>query len=172
MRSKLRLPEFRISPSPDIDFPEVWCRFIDDTLPGWVKNRYSPNPRWKDKPFSMEDVKFFIPSIRNLSDLFTRQLGRSPGAYFQQARFRSAYLLYFLPLQASKFISLFCQHPEALRAALAHGRETNVLRVADLGSGPATASLAFLAWLSETPEASGKSESSKGIPPKIVFHLY
>jgi hypothetical protein len=120
-------------------------------VPTLVKQRYSPQQAWRDRPFLAEDVRFFFRGIRELSEMFTEDryqpAGRRVIQYFNHPRFRSAYLLYFLPLQAAKFISLFQIHSEAFEAALKHARKSGVLRIADIGAGPGTASIAFLMML-------------------------
>ena len=132
---------------PSVEFPPAWTWFFDECLPGWVKDRYAPNERWRGKPFSVEDAKFFLRGVRELSDLFTDARPRNLPDYLSQPKFRSSYLLYFLPLQAAKFVSLFGLHPKAVDSALDRARESGVLRVADLGAGPATASIALLLHL-------------------------
>lgn len=127
-------------------FPRAWLWFFDEAVPQWVKDTLSPDARWKGKPFSPEDARFFFKGIEELSELFTddRRQSRAMSQYFQLAKFRSAYLLYFLPLHAAKFLTLFQQHEAALEAALAHGKREGALRILDLGSGPGTASIALL----------------------------
>ncbi|MEN9722212.1 MAG: hypothetical protein RJB38_198 [Pseudomonadota bacterium] len=118
---------------------------MDQTLPQWVKDRYSPRESWKGKPFTREDAHFFFKGIEELSDLFTQERGRALQRYFEHARFRSGYLLYFLPLQAAKFVAVFERHSKFMTELLTKPR--SVLRVADLGAGPCTASIAWLLWL-------------------------
>jgi hypothetical protein len=113
-------------------------------VPAYVKAHYSPRDSWKDKPFEKEDVRFFSKGVKELSELFTEERPEQIPAYFQHPKFRSAYLLYFLPLQMAKFVSLFEMHNAAIQAALEHGRKQGVLRIADLGAGPGTASIGFL----------------------------
>lgn len=137
-------------PPPELSFPPAWTWFVDETIPVYVKSRYSPRESWKDKPFSREDVSFFSKGVTELSELFTEERPERIPAYFQHPKFRSAYLLYFLPLQMAKFVTLLELHTAALEAALEHGRKTGVLRVADLGAGPGTASLALLLRLLQT----------------------
>ncbi len=120
---------------------------MDEAIPQLVKSEYSPRESWKDKPFSKEDAHFFFKGIHELSELFTEERPKGMPAYFQHPKYRSAYLLYFLPLQAAKFLTLFSLHPAAFEAALDHGRKNGILRIADLGSGPGTASLSFLLLL-------------------------
>jgi hypothetical protein len=138
-------------PQPDVGFPPAWLWLVDELIPEHVKRHYSPRESWKDKPFSTEDVRFFSKGVLELSELFTTERSSGFGSrlpnYFLHPKFRSAYLLYFLPLQMAKFVTLFERHPEAVDAALDHGRKQGKLVVADLGSGPGTASLAFLLLL-------------------------
>jgi hypothetical protein len=131
-------------PALAAQFPPAWLWLVDEAIPEWVKTKYSPRESWKGKPFSKEDAFFFFKGIEELSELFTEERPRHMPAYFQHEKFRSSYLLYFLPLQAAKFLTIFDIHPEAINAALEHGRKVGVLRVADLGAGPGTASIAFL----------------------------
>jgi hypothetical protein len=151
-------------PGPSgVTFPPSWTWFFDDCLPAWVKDRYSPRESWKGKPFSTEDGKFFLRGVRELSDLFTDARPKNLQDYLAHEKYRSSYLLYFLPLQAAKFVALFQLHSKAIEAALEHAKETGVLRVIDLGAGPATASIALLVLLLARKES---------LPEKIEFVLF
>ena len=132
---------------PVPNFPPAWLWLVDEAIPNWVKKQYSPRESWKDKPFGPMDAQFFFKGIQELSDLFTEERPKGMPAYFLHPKYRSAYLLYFVPLQAAKIISLFRLHPDAPEAALRHGRENGTIRIADVGAGPGTASIAFLLWL-------------------------
>jgi len=138
---------------------------MDEALPNWVKNRYAPQESWKGKPFNEEDARFFIKGIRELSDLFTDERPRRLPAYLNHPKYRSSYLLYWLPLQSAKFCSLFDEHRAALEAALEHGMKTGTMRLLDLGSGPGTASLALLLTLLDP------KTKKEAIPPKIEITL-
>jgi hypothetical protein len=129
-------------------FPETWTRVLDDVLPVFVKERFSPSESWKSKPFDREDVNFFSKGLIELSEFFTveRDGSKLPN-YFTTARFRSSYFLYFFGLQGAKFLTLFDRYPKAIEAALSHAAETGVFRIVDVGSGPGTASLALLVFL-------------------------
>ena len=143
-------------------FPPAWLWLVDEAIPSWVKNQYSPKEQWKSKPFSKEDSHFFFKGIEELSELFTEERPKGQPRYFHHPRFRSSYLLYFLPLQAAKFVTLFHHNTAALEAALTHGRKTGTLRVADLGAGPGTASISLLLNLLNQPKyLSGELE----LPP-------
>lgn len=136
-------------------FPPRWRQFFDEHVPSRVKARYLPSRRKTGRAeiFSDKDLFFFGPSIRDLSD--TLGEGRTTGrlSYFEQARYRSAYLLYWLPLQAAKFAFLMDLHRERFSKA-AHPA---TLRVLDLGSGPGTASIGVLLHALESPN-----------PPKAI----
>lgn len=142
----------------DVKFPTYWHRFMDEFVPAWVKRQYSPRPSWKDKPFTRDDSIFFGKGVVELSELFTDERPSKIPAYFRHERFRSAYLLYFLPLQAAKFIALFNLYRPILASL---PREE--LHVADLGAGPGTASVALLLSL---------MDSKLALPKKIVFHWW
>ena len=141
-------------------FPAAWPWLVDEAIPAFVKIRYSPKENWKNKPFGKEDAAFFFKGIEELSKLFTEERPQKMPSYFQHPKFRSSYLLYFFPLQAAKILAAFALHPQAMQAALKHSQKEGVLRVADLGCGPGTASLAFLLWALEY-SISSKSE----LPP-------
>src|SRR5689334_3916352 len=115
-------------------FPPAWLWLVDEAIPTWVKKNYSPRDSWRDKPFSQEDAKFFFKGIEELSDLFTEERPKGMIPYFQHPKYRSSYLLYFLPLQAAKFLTLFQFYPAAIEATLDHGFKTGVIRIADLGA--------------------------------------
>lgn len=150
-------------PENGVAFPPSWGWFFDDLLPGWVKDHYAPRESWKGKPFSAEDGKFFLRGVRELSDLFTDARPRNLQDYLAHEKYRSSYLLYFLPLQAAKFVALFTLHAKAVDAALAQSKRTGVFRFVDLGAGPATASIALLVHLL------GRKEP---LPEKIEFVLF
>jgi hypothetical protein len=128
-------------------FPPAWVWLVDEAIPTLVKKKYSPRESWKDKPFTKDDAIFFFKGIEGLSDLFTDERPKGMPSYFQHEKYRSSYLLYFVPLQAAKFLSLYRMHPQAIEAALHHGMKQGVLRIADLGAGPGTASISFLLLL-------------------------
>ncbi len=147
----------RVYPPPPITFPPAWHWFVDELLPSYVKKHYSPKEAWKEKPFGETDARFFFRGIEELSELFTDERSGHVPPYFKHPRFRSSYLLYFIPLQAAKFITLFQLHAKAMAAALSHARISGKLKIVDLGAGPATASLAFLIWFLNQPETEGIS---------------
>ncbi len=148
--------------------PVAWSWFVDEALPTWVKKKYSPKESWKDKPFSKEDSHFFFRGIEELSLLFTEERSKNLPPYFQHPKYRSSYLLYFLPLEAAKFSSLFQIHSGAVEAALEYAEEKQegVLRVADFGAGPGTASLSLLLLLIDLYRSSEKE------PPQIEFYWF
>jgi hypothetical protein len=141
--------------SPNVRFPAAWGWFFDEAVTAFVKSNYSPKESWKDKPFSKEDSRFFFKGIDELSELFTEERSRGIPAYFNHPKFRSAYLLYFFPLQAAKFVSLYQMHAKAFEAVLEHGKHEGEIRIADLGAGPGTASIAALLQLLQMATVSG-----------------
>lgn len=147
-------------------FPPAWLWLIDEAIPQLVKAHYSPRESWKTKPFSKEDAHFFFKGIHELSELFTEERPKGMPPYFLHPKYRSAYLLYFLPLQAAKFLTLFSLHAAAIEAALLHAGETGILRVADLGSGPGTASLSLLLLLLQQKLKAGQTL------PQIELHWF
>lgn len=148
-------------------FPRAWLWLIDELIPVRVKKQYSPRDSWKDKPFSKEDARFFFKGVDELSTLFTEERLKGMPAYFAHPKFRSAYMLYFLPLQAAKFLTLFQNHSQAIEAALENAKKSGVLRIADIGVGPGTGSLSLLlALLDWDTQTSGPRQDL----PQIELH--
>ena len=147
-------------------FPPAWLWLVDEAIPKWVKKSYSPQESWKDKPFTNEDAKFFSKGVEELSELFTEERPKGMPPYFQHPRYRSGYLLYFLPLQAAKFLTLYQTYPRAIDAALQFAKKEGVLRIADLGVGPGTASLSLLLVL-----LGRKLERGEELPP-VELHWF
>jgi hypothetical protein len=137
---------YSLTVSPD--FPASWTKVLDEVIPSFVKERFSPNESWKDKEFDADDVNFFAKGVVELSEFFTedRTESKLPN-YFTTKTFRSSYFLYFFALQGAKFLTIFDRYPEAIRAMLDEASETGVLRIVDVGAGPGTASLALLVYL-------------------------
>lgn len=161
MKNELELHSLSQKPK----FPSRWTIVLDELIPSFVKNRFSPNKAWMNKPFSQDDVAFFSKGLLELSDFFTedREQAKLPN-YFTTAKFRSSYFLYFFALQGAKFLTLFERYPKAVDAAIAHAKETGTLRIVDVGSGPGTASIAFLVFVLE--KLSGPLQKDKA-PQKL-----
>ncbi len=94
------------------------------------------------RPFGKEDLYFFSKGVSKLSELFTAERAKLTRGYLNQPELRAAYLLYFLPINFAKTCYVLQQIPP-----LFWQRKT--YRVLDLGSGPGSASLAFLHFLKE-----------------------
>jgi ribosomal protein RSM22 (predicted rRNA methylase) len=92
---------------------------------------------WAGRPFDQRDLQFFAKGAAELSELFTSERVRLRGDYLQRPELRAGYLLYFLPINFTKASWVLRQIPSTFW-------QRPSLRVLDLGSGPATASLAFL----------------------------
>lgn len=134
-----------MTPSPlrSIEFPTAWESVFDGLLTEFVKDRYLPKRYARKGAFNDRDWEFFLESVKDLHERFTsrRSSFKDEETYFHHPRFRSAYLLYFMPLQAAKFRALFQLYPEPVRIAL----KDPAMKILDFGAGPGTASLAFLA---------------------------
>ncbi|MBL7716818.1 MAG: hypothetical protein JNL01_15235 [Bdellovibrionales bacterium] len=135
-------------------FPQAWKNWADDCIPQYVKDEFSPKESWKGKPFTEVDARFFFKGVEELSMRFTEDRSRDMPGYFSHAKFRSSYLLYFLPLQAAKALVLLARHHQAWRRIRESVREAvpaagRKLVFWDLGSGPGTFSQAALMHLSE-----------------------
>lgn len=103
--------------------------------------------------------------IQELSDRFTTDRDDKLGSYLSHPKNRSSYLLYFFPLQCAKFLTLFNRElPRILEVKALGGALPESLKILDLGSGPGTASIAFVLWL-QTQSSSGRE-----IPKEIEFH--
>ncbi len=156
----------RPKPQSSTLFPPAWAWFIDEAVPSWVKAHYSPKETWKNKPFAKEDVQFFFKGIQELSLLFTEERPKGMPQYFHHPKYRSSYILYFLPLQMAKFLTLYELHSSAIEAAMEEGWKTGTLRIADLGAGPGTASMALLLLI-----LNFKLSSQRELP-KIEFYWF
>ena len=78
--------------------------------------------------------------------------------------------MYFFALQGAKFLTLFDRYPLAVDAAIVHARESGTLRIIDVGSGPGTASIAFLIYVLEKLAGevqNGKTTRKVNLPFKI-----
>jgi hypothetical protein len=160
MKIMPRVQHYSLATAPA--FPALWTIVLDELIPAFVKQRFSPQESWKNKPFTQDDVVFFSKGLMELSDFFTEdRLGAKLPNYFTTARFRSSYFLYFFALQGAKFLTLFDRYPQAAERAIAHALETGTMRLVDVGAGPGTASIAFLIYVLS------RYEKEKKLPFKI-----
>lgn len=83
-------------------------------------------------------------AIQELSHLFTRERNALSRDYLEDTRLATAYLSYFLPVNAAKIQVLLDELPIQRDRA---GRSDEPFVVLDLGSGPGTAALAVLDWM-------------------------
>lgn len=132
----------RIPPSP-VHLPEApWLEVFDQALPQFVKRSYLPNERLRNLPFNEKDLAFFSKGILELSERLTSdrplKLTSSLKTYFGSPRYRSSYLLYWLPLQAAKFVTLLSDTASDLTLPV-----ERPIRLLDLGAGPLTATWGF-----------------------------
>ncbi|HEX9022063.1 MAG TPA: methyltransferase domain-containing protein, partial [Nitrospirota bacterium] len=90
------------------------------------------------------ELKTLASQVIRLSKLLTREREGLPAAYLKDEGLRKAYLLYYLPVNQSKIgkpLQELSSHPRNLF-------EKEMLRVLDIGAGPATASLGALRFFS------------------------
>jgi len=98
-------------------------------LEGWIKNKVG-------------NTFAIAKEVKRLSDVFTKERGREllNGEYMESAEARNAYLAFFLPKNILKTCCVMREVP-------INGK--SCLRIADIGSGPGTASLGVMSFLSE-----------------------
>ena len=92
-QAKSLLRQYSLTQPPA--FWRLWVDVLDEVLPAFVKNRFSPQESWKKKPFSTEDVAFFSKGLIEMSNSSTLDPGEGAKLpnYFTTARFRSSYFL-------------------------------------------------------------------------------
>ncbi len=88
------------------------------------------------KKFNDKDLQYFAKGAELLSTLFTEDRASLEKSYYNNPIYRSGYLLYFLPINFVKALYVLSQIPEMFWP--------KTMDVADLGSGPGSASLALL----------------------------
>lgn len=94
-------------------------------------------------------------AIQELSRYFTEDRKLLSTNYFKKNHLLAAYLTYFLPLNFHKALLLLRAHAKTLDL-----NKERVL-ICDFGCGPATATLAFLAYLSEQREKPAQEQPFK-----------
>lgn len=99
-----------------------------------LKEFYLPPHRAKTPGWTDHDLKFFSRGADLLSTAFTEERARLPKNYLNKKEFRSAYILYFLLINAAKIRDCLEKLPPFPKRG--------PLRVLDLGCGPGTAALA------------------------------
>ncbi len=128
----------------------IFPKELQELIFDYLKTSFYPNTRRAnrlDKAFDDGDLKFFARGASELSQRFTENRSHLQPGYLSRPELRSGYLLYFLPINFTKALGVFSQLP----ASFWKKAEWDLL---DLGSGPATASLAFLYCLGkQNPKA-------------------
>lgn len=118
---------------------------LENVLLSYVKETYLPE-RMHSKAhshFNSKDVNFFARGVAEMSDFFTSERGALPKNYLNRKDLRAGYILYFVMSNFPKVI--FCLDEIAAAKRFA-GRET--IKIADIGCGPGTASLAAAEYFS------------------------
>lgn len=130
-----------------IEFPLT----LEAALLKYLKKEFYQNTRrahFIERPFNDSDLQFFAEGVAKLSDLFTKDRSQLNSGYLNQPALRAGYLLYFLPINFAKARYVFQRIPQDFW-------QKDQFRVLDLGSGPGSASFAFL------HELSSKNPSAK-----------
>lgn len=117
-----------------IQFPRQLEKLLLQYIKRTASTRRSPHGEvhWENR-----DLKHFATGAAELSQRFTSERSQLKGDYFRDPKLRSGYLLYFLPINFTKATDLLRRIPESRW-------QGDTLSFLDLGSGPATGSLAFL----------------------------
>ncbi len=118
----------------------IFPKELQELLFNYLKATFYPNTRRAhrlEKDFDDGDLKFFARGASELSQRFTDNRSNLQPGYLSRPELRSGYLLYFLPINFTKALWVFSQLPESFW-------KKSQWDLLDLGSGPATASLAFL----------------------------
>ncbi len=131
-------------------------KYLESILKRYLKETFYAGTNRKvftERDFGSKDLKFFAEGAKTLSGLFTSERGDLPPNYLNDKKLRAGYLLYFFPLN-------FCKAQTVLQKLPASLFKKSKLKILDLGSGPATFTLAFLDLLAEQSEKNEKKEIS------------
>lgn len=113
---------------------------LEKILLSYVKKRYLPqkrlNPKTADE-FTHHDIEFFADGVAEMSAYFTSERSQLPKNYLNKKELRAGYILYFVMTNFLK--AVFCL--EEINA-LERFKGKDVVKIADIGCGPGTASLA------------------------------
>jgi len=113
---------------------------LEEVLLSYVKQTYLPeklnNPKRADE-FNLHDIKFFARGVAEMSAYFTSERARLPKNYLNKKELRAGYILYFV---MPNFLKAYFCLKEADLIARFKGKEE--VKIADIGCGPGTASLA------------------------------
>ena len=124
---------------------------LEKTLLSYIKKTYLPkghaNPKTADQ-FTNYDVKFFARGAAELSQCFTSERAYLPKNYLNKKELRAGYILYFV---MANFLKMrFCLEAAG---ALERFAGSSTIKIADIGCGPGTASLACADyWRGQTIE--------------------
>jgi len=117
---------------------------LEEILLSYVKQTYLPpsrnNPKRADE-FNLYDIKFFARGVAEMSSYFTSERSHLPQNYLNKKELRAGYILYFV---LPNFLKVnFCLYEASILKRF-KGREK--IKVADIGCGPGTASLACVEY--------------------------
>lgn len=112
---------------------------LETVIQAHLKKNYAPK-KFRELKWNDHDARFFASGVRKLHHFFTVGAATRRRDYLSFPELRSAYLAYFLPVNAAKTAALLRQHQLVLPEHL----QKKSLRIMDVGSGPLTMTLGFL----------------------------
>lgn len=117
---------------------------LEETIRVYLKETYLPPHRAKTPGWTEHDLKFFSRGVDLLSTAYTEGRRQIPKNYLNKKEYRSAYILYFLLINAAKVWHTLVQVENQFP-------RKGKLRILDLGAGPGTAALACSRFFGDRP---------------------
>lgn len=120
---------------------------LEQALLSYVKKAYLPehklNPKYAED-FTLNDIKFFARGVALMSSYFTSERSELPQNYLNKKELRAGYILYFVMPNFLK--AYFCLSEADVSNRF---KDLAKIRIADVGCGPGTASLACAEYFRE-----------------------
>lgn len=130
-----------MDPSPLYEFPPQLLQTIHAHVAQLTRGKLK-QPLNAEGLLTDKALRFFVPGLKKLSESFTSERAERRQDYLQNPAHRAAYLLYYLPINYLKAQYVLAKLPEAFW-------QKEHFHFLDLGCGPATATLAFLAVIAQ-----------------------
>ena len=132
---------------------QSFLKKLEEAIKIHLKEAYLPPHRAKSPGWIYHDLMFFSKGCELLSTAFTEDRAELPKNYFNKKEYRSAYLLYFVLINAAKVWKCLEQLTSLPRKG--------PLKILDLGCGPGTASLTASFFFKDRPlEVFGLEQNS------------
>ncbi|MDO8526323.1 MAG: small ribosomal subunit Rsm22 family protein [Deltaproteobacteria bacterium] len=128
---------------------------LEEIIQTYLKETYLPPHRAKTPGWNYHDLRFFSKGVDALSTAFTEGRSELPKNYFNKKEFRSAYILYFLLINAAKVWKSLEEAAPFIKKG--------PLKILDVGSGPGTAALTASAFFADRPIEITGLEQNPGI---------